>query len=562
MQVALDTSCVINLLSHGEPTDAELLQLVRLALDGRIRLNVTDIVDIEIPDGDGEETVERRGFIRQSLEQFPVATLSTTREAERDVQAAKFLDLLWPNIQEGSRKHGNSLRDCKHLASHRICGGDIFVTRDGPLAAKAMANREDVGVDVLSPADAIARLSPDPSDSQRSPAWDQVVRKAQDDDKGEIKRLLEPIKESYDDFDAWLAKAMGEKEMWVAHAEGHICAVAVWSEKTASTVKLATFFVGEDFEGRGLGGHLLFHQLRLWVERGYKKVFVTVSSERLRALSFFLTYGFRIEGSSARRYKSDAVEFVLGKHLFYRVVGDGDLDAFLDDVGSQIFDLPDDASVRRASSWFLPPMFGPLVAIRGDDGIPRSVEVQSPNQTRSMTLDRFEELVYPARIATTGRKAFLIPIKPAWADSMMKVPRSQVAMFASTDKLALRTDNAYYCTPRYADLKVEGSPALFYVSQPDMMIAGFARIVARRIAEPEDLFLQFDRMGIYGLENIRGHVRSGCAMVVRFAWWVPFPKPILLDKMRSDFDLGAPMTITGIDYALYERLLAEGGVTW
>ncbi|MCB9672830.1 MAG: GNAT family N-acetyltransferase [Alphaproteobacteria bacterium] len=562
MQVALDTSCVINLLSHGETTDAELLQLVRLALEGRIRVNVTDIVEIEIPEGDTDDAVERRGFIRQSLEQFPVSALGPIREAQRDRLATGFLSLLWPNIEEGSRKHANSLRDCKHLASHNICGGDMFVTRDARLATKAMANRAQVGVDVLSPADALARLSAECFKAARSPTWDQVVRKAQNDDKGEIKRLLEPIKGSYDDFDAWLAKAMGEKEMWVAHADGRICAVAVWSEKTSSTVKLATFFVGEEWEGRGLGGHLLFHQLRLWVARKYTKVFVTVSSERLRALTFFLTYGFRIEGSSGRRYKSDAVEFVLGKHLFYQVVRDADLDTFLSDVGSQVFDLPAHPSVRQVSSWFLPPTFGPLASMRGDDGVPCGVQIESPHQTRSMTLDRFEEVVYPARIATKGRQAFLIPIQPGWADAMMKVPRRQGSLFASTDKLALRTDNAYYCTPRYADVNVGGSPALFYVSQPDKMIAGFARIVERRIAEPEDLFLQFDRLGIYGLDNIRGHVRDGRAMVIRFAWWVPFDSPIELDRMRCEFTLEAPQTIRAIDYDLYERLLAAGGVTW
>lgn len=566
LQVALDSSCVVNLLSTREQSPPDLLRLVRLAMDGRIRVNVTPILDLEVPVGDDDDVVERRGYIRQNLDQFPVSEISESRRDERDQLAEKLLRLLWPNVTPGSRKHANSLRDCKHIASHRICGGDLFVTLDEELTTKARAHASEVGIEVLSPADAVRRVLP-ASGTPRSRSWNPVVRRAQRDDRGEIKQLLAPIRDSYDDFDAWLGKALGEKEMWVAQLDDRIGAVAVWSKKTETTVKLATFFVGDDHQRKGLGPHLLFHQLRHWIDQGFTKVFVTVSSERLDALAFFLLYGFRIEGSSARRYKSDAVEFVLAKHLFYEVVQDDDLDRFLTEVGHQVFDLPEDPKVRASRSWFLPPSFGGLQAIRRSDGSVERVEVRRGDEVgRTLTVSELEELVYPARLALRERKAFMVPIMPHWADRMMHVPRPQGQLFASKDKLALRTDNTYYGHPYYADMDLNGAPALFYVSQPDKLVAGFARIVERVIAEPEDLFLRFDRLGVYGLEDIRGHVKTrgplaGCAMAIRFAWWVPFPNRVGLEELRS-MGLHHPQHIEAIDYSAYERLLAAGGVTW
>jgi predicted nucleic acid-binding protein/ribosomal protein S18 acetylase RimI-like enzyme len=572
MLVALDTSCIINLLSREETPQADLLAVLRHALAGRIRVTVTPIVDVEMRRGDSErmEPAEHRDFIRTSLAQFPVAVISPEREPERDAMASEFLELLWPNVQPSSRKFSNSLRDCKHLASLHLCGGNAFITLDDELARKAGRHSDRLGVAVLAPSVLRERLdhlfAPPPAPAT---SWMPTVRRAKPDDKGEIRKLLDPIRDTYDDFDAWLDKALDSKEIWVGLLDGPIGAVAVWAPKVGTeTIKLSTFFVGEAYSGRGLGPYLLFHQLRLWVERRISKAFVTVSSARLEALGFFITYGFRIEGSAARRYKSGAVEFVLAKHLFYEVVDDAHLPAFLDTVGRQIFDLPDDDRVRSASSWFLPPRFGALQPAYNKESLVSIDVIDSVAQVlTSMPIGKFEEIVYPARLSSPTRSAYLIPIQPRWADSMMYVPREQSSLFIATDKLALRSDNAYYCSPVYLDAALDGSPALFYVSSPDKMIAGFARILLREIAEPEDLHLKFDRLGIYELGDIRAHIKPtgrfvGCAMAIRFAWWVPLERPIKLDQMRKKFHLEAPQRITAIGHDKYEAILKEGGIAW
>lgn len=567
LQVTLDTSCVVNLLSVREQSDPALLRLMRLALDSRVHIAVTEVVDDEVPEGDGREEVQRRAYARQNLQQFPVVRITSPGRAECDVLASEFLAVLWPNAAEGSGKYENSLQDSRHLACHRMCGRDIFITRDLKLLRKAQAHRDKLGVEVLAPVETLARVEPEPSSSSSVDEWDPVVRPARDEDRGKIKALLAPIRGSYDDFDAWLGGALTKKELWIAELDENVGAVAVWSKKTEATVKLATFFVGDDYRGRALGPHLLFHQLRHWIGLRISKVFVTVSSERLEALSFFLDYGFRIEGVSARRYKSTAVEFILAKHLFYEVVADDKFDAFTRELGAQVFDLPAHSDVRSAASWFLPPNYGELSPIRDRKGAVTHVEVVCNDENRrQISLAQLEELVYPARLSLHGRKAYMIPIRRAWADRLMHLPDKQMPLLKNKDKLALRTDNTYYCHPCYEKLDVCGAPALFYVSGRDKMVAGFARIVERRIDEPEELYLRYERSGIYSLDDIRGHMkksgpRQGCSMAIRFAWWVPFAAPVSLEQLRG-MGLHHPQRIQAIDYADYEMLLEAGGVNW
>ena len=155
MNLALDTSCVVNLLSPDERPKPELVAVLREAMLNRVRISVTPIVDVEISRGDADPSrpADHRPNIRASLQQFPVARISPEREAERDAIAQQLLALLWPNVTPGSRKHGNSLRDCKHLASHRLCGGDAFVTLDEELHKKASRLADEMGLAVLSPSD-------------------------------------------------------------------------------------------------------------------------------------------------------------------------------------------------------------------------------------------------------------------------------------------------------------------------------------------------------------------------------------------------------------------------
>lgn len=570
-RIALDTSCVINLLSPSEEPDPDLLRLVRIATEGRTRLIVTPIVHLEVPaEGDSADTrsLEAQQFIRKRLGMFAEDPISPERRAERDALGERFHGLLWPNAQPGSRTSEHGRMDCLHLASLKLLGGGVFVTLDAKLMRKAENHAQALGCEILLPCDVIRRI-PTPSPARRADPG-AVVRQARPDDAEAVTLLMAPIRSAYPNFDAWCSRALQEKHAFIGLFDGQVAGISVWSPKDDRVVKLSTFYVGDDFQGRGLGPHLLFHQLRLWVEHRYEKVFVTVSSERLHALEFFLGYGFRIEGAATRRYKAGATEIILSKHLFYDEVKDDDLDDFLGRLSRDVFSLPKSKWVQASDNWFIPPRQREVRGLRDGRGHVEGVGMFEDGKLCSrMSLHDMEEIIYPARLAVSGREAFLIPIRPAWADAMMEVSRSQGTLFPNTDKLRLRTDNAYYCSPRIGAERLTGSPALFYVSTPDKVVAGVARILDCQVALPEVLFLEFGDIGVYGLKNIKEHVpRSGSgqyagkAMALRFAWWVPFPLPVPLEQLKSRFGISHPQTITPISYEIYTKIMLAGGLDW
>ncbi len=548
----LDTSCVINLLdAEGQQSDPALVSLLRLGLQGRIQVRVTEIVEQEVP--------TPRLHIRDRLAALPVHDV-VARAEERGKLAEEYLCALWPNSRADSRAKEHARRDCLHLASHKICGGSIFVTLDADLARRCRLRQKQVPLQVMSPAEALATIG----SAIRDREWERslVVRAARQDDADALAELMAPIAHLYPNFDAWRARALGEKMCFVVELGDKIVGVSVWSPKDKRVVKLSTFFVSDDSRGQGIGPHLLYHQLRLWVADRYAKVVVTLSEQMKYLLPFFIGYGFRIEGTSPRRYAEDDTEMVLAKHLYYQTVDAAGLEEFLLHLEQRLCNPAGDAS-----SWFISPR---RVRLHRDPSR-RRIEVRAAEDEtellRALSIRELEDLVYPARLGLADRRAFLVPIRPTWADRMLQLPAVQQELFQrEPTKLLLRTDNVYYCSPRYGPAALTGEHILFYLSQVDKVIGGAARVLECEIASPDELFLRFGDLGIYGLENIREHMaksgeQKGCAMAMRFGWWLPFPKPVALAQLRAR-GLAHPQAITAIPFATFEELCAAGGLQW
>lgn len=568
----LDTSCALNLLKSDEQPDEDLLRLIRLGLSNHLQVRVTPTALEEVDAGlIGEQ--ESRPNVRRRLEQFPVSSVSPERSAERDQKAAGLLALLWPNLQPGSGNYGNSLRDCQHLAAHNLCGGSVFVTRDATLRRKAHQQEQHTGIRVLNPTEALAGATGSSRQiNANNQLTDIAVRGARDDDAADIKQLLAPLRDRYPDFDGWLSKSIHDSSTVVSLGivQSALGGIAVWKPKDSRVVKLSTFFIGDEYRNEGLGQHLLFHQIRAWIVQGYEKVIVTISGGLSDLLPFFLRYGFRIEGASARRYQSGETEMVLAKHFFYERVDEHSKDHFTQRLTREVYSLPANQDVQNVDNWFLPPAAISIIeGIWFGKGAASFLELhdQLSNHKQTLGLSALEEIFYPVRFAFGGRSVYLIPIQPRWADRLMSIRRPQGKLFADpADKLLLRTDNAYYCSPRYQPTDLRGAPVLFYVSNPDMVVAGMGRILECRVAEPEDLFLDFSDLGVYGLNEIRQHSlksgsRKGQAMALKFGWWVPFPTPIKKDNLPN-FGTVYPQTITAVSYDKFEAILSAGGINW
>jgi GNAT superfamily N-acetyltransferase/predicted nucleic acid-binding protein len=570
LRFSLDTSCVLNLLNPDEVLDDDLIELLRLAMLNEIALCVTDIYQGEVAgvvSGRRAEVAKRARFL-------PVVEIPTDRAGERDQLAQAFFGALWPNSTGDTNMADHGRRDCLHLASHLVTGGTAFVTRDGKLREKVAKRLTQQGLVVYSPKEALGASVAARPKPQTFITQSVAVRRATQKDRAVLEELLAPIRDDYPDFEAWFAKKFGDPSTVVniGVVEGvKASGVAIWKPKDARTAKLSTFYVSEDARSLGLGQHLLFHCLRQWIEQRIERAYVTAGADKNDIIRFCVSFGFRIEGAAQRRYSKGGTELVLAKHFVYRSVSEVELGAWLDDIAETVFSVTPPCETAAKANWFVQPQVERRRAVWNPDTRATALLGREPDDRIDLTVPDLESLFYPVRLALGGRTAYVVPIQKQWADRMMDsrpAKSTQTSLFTFVDKLMLRIDNAYYCSPVYAEDDVVGSPIIFYVSAPKSALAGVAKIIDRVIAEPEDLYLRYSQLGIYKLDDIKKHVAKsgkfeGCAMAMHFGWWVPFQEVIPLKKIiDAEILRGHPQRMQRIDYSAFEAALKLGGLEW
>lgn len=571
LAATLDTSCALNFLGCDETANDALANLVAAAIAGRLHLRVTEAAHEEVSRTE-DEALRRQRLTR--LQAFGRVELPPHRVAERDKLAAALHLALFAQAKPGSRTDRHNRADCVQLATHATIGRDVFVTLDGKLLRKAQAAATHDLV-VVDPETLCKKLESDAL-AGRLPSPPAIALRdvRGDEDEAAVREVLAPLADDYPDFSSWLTSTLakttaGHARIRLGLVGERVGAVALSSRKDERVVKLSAFFVSPWARESGLCQHLLWSELRTWAREDVEKVYVSVSSRHADLIGFFHAFGFLVEGVSPRRYQADTAEFVLGKHFIRRVVANADLPGFASDIASRVFAAPQGAAPEPAA-WALPratscPSFGWV-----DSGAStRLVAMEDGHVARSWSLLDLERTFHPVRFDLVGRKALIVPIRPRWAESMLEYANQQQSLLTSdaSDKLLLRAENAYYCHPTALAVAQAGTPILFSVSGGPGLV-GEARIVDAVVDVPEELFARFGGLGIYGIGEIRGHVRrggehDGHTLAMRFGSYVAFPSPVSYQRMCAVLGRDLQVqTITPVANEEFEELRRTGGLTW
>jgi N-acetylglutamate synthase-like GNAT family acetyltransferase/predicted transcriptional regulator len=552
-----------------EQPDEDLIELISLALVGRINLKVSDEAFREV---EGTADPDKRAKRIARLETFGRLTIPQHRQTEREALARRLHGAIFPKAEPGSRSNEHNERDCRQLATHKLIGRAVFVTRDRRLLRGAAAASQE-GIEVLGPRELVERMESQMADAGLSSHPEISVRDADvERDEGEIRRVLSPLAGDYPEFDAWLTSTL-EKEgtrVRVGEYDGRIAAVALSQAKADDVVKLSAFYVDETAQRSGLGGHLLWSELRTWARHDTRKVYVTVSSRHADLVAFFTGFGFLVEGVSPRRYQNDTAELVMGKHFVRERVTDETLASFAAGPAAVVFSVPPGAEAAPVAWGLAPEVQRPTLEWDGIGEGLRLVAHDGGRELRSWGLLDLERVFYPARFAVKGRQALMVPIEPRWADALLEHAgqQRQLTQDAASERLLLRSDNAYYCYPKSLDNAKQGAPILFYVTAPVSAVVGEARIYDAAINSPEELFAAYGGLGIYRLPQIRSHVidrgpRIGNALAMRFGMYVPFREPVTQAQLAQIAKRRrVPQGLLAISFEEFEAVRRTGGLEW
>lgn len=558
LSATLDTSCALNFLGlRDEEADTDLLRLLHLGMRHRVLVGVTAEAHAEVAGEDPDSERAQQQLAR--LEVLGRLEVPTDRMDEVEALTQELHTTLFPNARRGSRTDRHNRRDCRQLAAHMAVGRRLFVTRDKGTLSRA-AQLAARGIEVASPTQALAIAEAEQPKSL-PPTGSVAVRAADlDRDEARVREVLAPLAADYPDFDSWLTKTLADPatRIQVAEMDGEVGAVALSRRKDLRVWKLAAFMVAPEARQSGLGGHLLWSELKVWCDADLAKVYVTVSSRREDLVRFFAEFGFVIEGASPRRYADRHAELVLAKHLIRGRISENDLDEFIEQtiepvLGARLPDGPWAAPITSATGfrWEGQGVDRRLTQLDQDDRI-----------LRSWSLLDVERIFYPVTLTIGDRPAILVPIEMRWAEVLIEFPGGQMTFAGDENqRLLLRPDNAYYCYPTSYREAVPGTPILFYVVAPIMAIVGEARIVESAILPPEDLYVRFGGLGIYTPESIRSHRRrggpyDGCALALRFAQYRPFARAVSRPEMLAALGrpLSGPQGLTAISFEEFENL--------
>jgi N-acetylglutamate synthase-like GNAT family acetyltransferase len=569
ISATLDNSCALNFLSTDEEPDADLMEVISLALAGRVLANVSEEAFAEV-ENTADADMRKRRIAR--LKTFGRLELPPQRASERDELAKTLHNAIFPKAKAGSRQDQHNWRDCRQLAAHKLIGRDVFVTRDERLLKGAEAAASE-GIDVLSPSQLVARVASE-MEAAGLPSYPGISIRDADlaADEGDIRRVLAPLATDYPNFDSWLSGALGKEGTRVRLGEydSQVAAVALSQAKGSGVVKLSAFYVDEAAQRAGLGGHLLWSELRTWAKYEIDKVYVTVSSRHADLVGFFAAFGFLVEGMSPRRYQSDTAELILGKHFIRERVTNETLNDFVEGPASVVFRVPPDVEAGPTAWALQPDAQRPLLEWEGEGDDVRLYARDSERDLRSWRLLDLERVFYPARFAVSGRRALMVPIEPKWADALLEHSgqQRQLGQDPASERLLLRSDNAYYCYPRSLDIARPGTPILFYVSRPVSAVVGEARIYESAVDVPEELFAAYGGLGIYRLPQIRSHVmqrgpNEGKALAMRFGMYVPFRDTVPAAELeRIAGRRRVPQGLLTITFEEFEAIRRTGGLEW
>ena len=553
--VTLDTSCCIDI--YGTQPDADILGMLNLALLNKVDLAVSDVVseDLQNATGDKLALYERRLGI------FPKLIVGAIDEANRDALAEDILQAIFPGSPETSASHDNNRRDCRHLATHGLKGRDLFVTLDKRLMAKAAAARDIFGISILSPSQAVEQFG---LTAGPTAPLSVAVRPYGSEDEAYARRTLADLDKR------WLMDRLrgSQAAITIGELEGRQAALAISEPREKGCVELSLLHVEPAAAAADLGGHLLFHLIRSWIDCGYDTARVTVREDP-RMLASLKEQGFLVAGVQTRASSPNEHELQMVKYLERQVLDQPSYPSYATRLATLLTPLAD--SVVGTGDLWAPGSKPETLVGDFDAGTGEIVLTgrRSGASRRYMPTD-LEIYFYPLRVVLPSRRALIIPIRPEWAGPMISYEGRQERLFRMTDdSLLIRSDNVYYCYPKCEAEVDSRSPIIFYVSSPISACVGEAKIVQSSRDTPDVLFAMFGGIGVYDVDHVRQHVKhggaeDGRALALRFSHYMPFPNPVRLADLRKG--LGQPMMIPQglhpISTNAFEEIRSKGGREW
>lgn len=134
------------------------------------------------------------------------------------------------------------------------------------------------------------------------------------------------------------------------------------------------------------------------------------------------------------------------------------------------------------------------------DSAAAAFELNEPTATAAV-----ERQLWPAKVIGTDVPAFIVSIRPEWAQHFFDVELGSQLLIGLREDLHLGVEGVYYRSPENNNLTAPGR-ILWYVSKGDgdgsMSIKACSQLEDVVVGKPKELFRRFQRLGVYEWRDV------------------------------------------------------------
>lgn len=480
LDVVIDSQILFDFHEPDSDTTRVSKSLLSDFLADSIRIFLTDEVHLEV---DRNKDSKQRELSRQHASGFP----KIEHDPQRVDHSARVLAAHLPGRTRSQKS------DIQHLAKTAASTVGIFITRDDKLLGESAAIFRLTGLRVLSPADAIIKhhelLERQSYETHRVAGVTLEWRRWVHDDSTRFPfDLFLNHRERKGNFKASLNAFLADPKRYTVEIlcrDDDKIAIRVLARDADRRLSVSLIRIARTVDPRQFGRLVAVDTLARTVEDDVDMV--RIDSE---SMTPGLSYGLLETGFTKCE------------------------DAFVRFCFSECFDRP---TTSKRIDMLSPP---------------------ASDAYRELTDLGLEGHCSPLNLRSTDQTYFIVPVRPAYAMSLVDRRQSADDLFGGKPEILLRWQNVYYRRKTHHHILKPPARILWYVSGDEKQIVAVSRLDETAVDTPKALYGKFQKFGILKWTDLYKMCKGESTteiMALVFSHTFSFRQPISLDAMRVIF---------------------------
>ncbi len=493
----LDLNVIIDFVENRE--NKQFVDLIfKQALSGNIQVFISLEANTEIQRSS-------LNFEQDPLLNFIKALPILPEALEIDIKKLfpEIQDLIFGDINKVSNSFNHKVSDINHII-HSICNRcTAFITRDNQILKSAKSIYDKYKLEIISPTeflDDIEIISDINDITLNNQEYELTIAPICEKNKQEVLTILNSMEIKNIEIPSSL-------QVVIAYQNNIPCAISILPKIYRTTTSLSAYiFYRDNFENADVIDHMI------------ESIYRFVKKENISSLTLItrntdnIIKNILIKKGYSGKEDNDTIQYT--RFITEPIISKKNWGNFCKHINSYT---------------------------------KKNIQPELPNYNELLTNgilieDRFhdffnfETFISPTLFVPKGRRIVVIPIKPSYAEELTGIiNKKQLQLnFSFNKKVAfLKTEKAYFKTPKSGCKINRGDLLMFYVSRPESAVIGVARITMSDNLSIQEINAKVNNQGVLDTEILESLSRDNKVHTITFDNFIPFKNNVKLNELKK-----------------------------